>query len=73
MGETKQDRIGRQAKRKCLQNAEKQLFDQPVVSELLQLWNFITHLFFCQSDEEVIKMKQFIFYSFVRKQTRTIL
>lgn len=39
-----------------LQNAKKQSFDQPVVSTLLLLWDFITHLLFCQSAEDLIKI-----------------
>lgn len=48
-------------RRKCLQSTEKQLFDQPVVSELLQLWNFTTHLLFCQSNKDVIKFKLMLY------------
>lgn len=55
--------------RKCLQNAEKQLFDQPEVRELLEVWKFITHLFFCQSDEEVITMKLFVLYCLCEEAT----
>ncbi len=49
-------------KKKCLQNGEKHLCDQRVVSELLHVWNFITNLFFCQSAEGVIRMKEFILH-----------
>lgn len=44
---------------------EKHLFDQLGVRELLQLYKFIMHLFYCQPDEEVIKIKLFSPYCFV--------
>lgn len=57
----RQSRIGFVGRKewKCLQTAEKQLFDQPVVSELPSHWNFIFHLFFCQY-EELLKIKSLL-------------